>query len=48
VKCAEENRLREAAFTYRILPAISNEQIDVGGEEKYIAVCRTHYNKLID
>jgi len=39
--CAKEKKHRIAIYSKRIFD--SEETIDIGGIEKYIPVCRTHY-----
>jgi thymidine kinase len=36
----------KAPFTFRFVSSDSNDQIDVGAVDKYIPVCRYHYNIL--
>lgn len=44
VKCADEHIVMPASFTARIvLGGDLENQVDVGGSDKYIPVCRKHY-----
>jgi len=42
VKCAENGDIVNASFTKKIL-GTSENQIDIGGSDKYIPVCRKHH-----
>jgi len=44
VKCIENNVRRDAAFTIKIHSESSENQIDIGSDDKYIPVCRYHIN----
>jgi thymidine kinase len=39
----QQFNLPRGSFSYKLTPSI--EEIDVGGKDKYISVCRYHYNK---
>lgn len=46
IMCADEvEHIVPAPFTHRI-SGIHNDQIETGGKDKYISVCRKHYIKL--
>jgi len=40
-KCAESKKCRVAIYSKRVTQ--SNETVEIGGSEKYIPVCRSHY-----
>ena len=40
-KCAEVRRVTKASFTFRLIDSMN--QVDVGGADKYLPVCRAHY-----
>ena len=50
VKCAEHRETTKASFTLRLAGKLDDrdcaDQIDVGGADKYIPVCRKHYLEL--
>lgn len=44
-KCAENGESVPAPFTLRLGKKLTNSNIDIGGCDKYIAVCRKHYHQ---
>ena len=40
-KCAENKKCRVAIYSKRVIQ--SNETVEIGGSDKYIPVCRSHY-----
>ena len=41
IECSKQKKINKAIFSKRITK--NKESIDIGGSEKYIAVCREHY-----
>ncbi len=41
IECSKEKKIKKAIFSKRITK--NKESIDIGGSDKYIAVCREHY-----
>jgi thymidine kinase len=41
IECSKEKKIKKAIYSKRITK--NKESIDIGGSDKYIAVCREHY-----